>query len=116
MKKTALGVLLVLLLTMAASAWAADLIWAGTWETNWGTMKLTQQDNEVTGRYDLNDNDNSYNGVIKGVVDGNTLRGTWSDDLAEGEFQFELMPNKRSFEGYYTTDSVKNKWVGTKIK
>lgn len=116
MKKTALVVLLVLLLTMASSVWAANLNWAGTWETNWGTMKLTQQDNEVTGSYDLNDNDNSYNGVIKGIVDGNTLKGTWSDDLGEGEFEFKLMPDKRSFKGYYIIGSVNNEWHGTKIQ
>jgi hypothetical protein len=77
-------------------------------------MKLTQQDNEVTGRYDLNDNDNTYTGIIKGVVAGDTLKGTWSDDLGEGEFEFKLKPDKRSFDGYYTTDAGKNRWSGTK--
>jgi uncharacterized protein (DUF2147 family) len=116
MKKTALVVLLVLLLSTASSAWAAELIWTGTWDTNWGTMKLTQQDNEVTGSYVLNDNDNSDNGVIKGIVDGNTLKGTWSDELGKGEFEFKLMPDKRSFKGYYNTDAGPNGWDGTKIQ
>lgn len=116
MKKTALVVLLVLLLSTASSAWAADLIWAGVWDTSWGTMKLTQQDNKVTGNYDLNDNDNSYNGVITGVVEGNTLKGTWSDALGEGEFEFKLMPDKRGFKGYYTTDAGRNRWDGTRIQ
>jgi hypothetical protein len=30
MKKTAWGILLVLLVTMTAPAWAADLVWTGT--------------------------------------------------------------------------------------
>lgn len=111
MRKTVLGVLLALLFSITSSAWAAELSWVGTWETNWGTMKLTQKDNEVTGRYD--DNDNSYNGVIKGVVDGNVLKGAWSDDLGEGEFEFTLMPDKHSFKGYYIIGSVNNEWHGT---
>lgn len=85
---------------MSVVAWADDPMWAGTWDTNCGTMKLTQKDNEVTGRYDLNNNNNSYTGIIKGIADGDMLRGTWSDDLGEGEFEFKLTPDKRNFKGY----------------
>ncbi len=113
MKKTALAILLVLLLTATAPVWAADPVWAGTWETNFGTMKLTQQDNVVEGRYDIN-NDNTYLGTLKGVVAGDTLKGTWSDTLGEGEFAFKLKPGNRSFDGYYLIDSAKSEWSGTK--
>ena len=52
---------------------ASEYQWAGTYDTNWGIMKLIQSGNAVTGTYEYKD------GRISGTVSGTTFTGTWSE-------------------------------------
>ena len=52
---------------------ASDYQWAGTYDTNWGIMTLSQSGNKVSGTYEYQD------GRIIGTVSGTTFTGTWSE-------------------------------------
>ena len=68
--------------------------WAGTWDTSFNKMILTQNGNSVTGYYEHD------NGKISGTISGNTLRGTWTEDGNEiGEFIFTMSADGKSFTG-----------------
>jgi hypothetical protein len=93
-------------------------IWAGTWETSYGTMVLTQTGNQVTGT-----NEHS-NGQITGTVSGNDLTGTWSEaptyaapDNA-GDVVLTISPSGTTFTGgwrYGSSGSWTMNWNGTTI-
>ena len=93
-------------------------IWAGTWETTYGTMILSQSGNQVTGSYEHS------NGIITGTVSGNILYGTWSEaptytapDYA-GDVQLTISPNGFTFTGGWrngSSGSWSMNWNGTKI-
>jgi len=93
-------------------------IWAGTWETTYGTMILSQSGNQVTGSYEHS------NGIITGTVSGNVLYGTWSEaptytapDYA-GDVQLTISPNGFTFTGGWrngSSGSWSMNWNGTKI-
>lgn len=76
---------------------AAD--WAGTWETNFGTMSLTQNGTSVTGSYAY------QSGSINGTVSGNTLTGTWVETDDRGTFSFTLSADGKSFSGSWKETS-----------
>jgi hypothetical protein len=93
-------------------------IWAGTWETSYGTMVLTQTGNQVTGNYEHS------NGHITGTVSGNVLTGTWSEaptyaapDNA-GDVVLTISPSGTTFTGgwrYGSSGSWTMNWNGTTI-
>ena len=90
--------------------------WTGVWDTDWGTMELTQSDGSVTGTYEHDQ------GQIQGTVQGNKLIGTWSeypsyappDDA--GDFEFTLSPDGNSFSGRWRYDSEGDwsEWTATR--
>lgn len=90
--------------------------WTGVWNTNWGSMELTQSDGIVTGTYEHDQ------GEIEGTVQGNKLIGTWSeypsyappDDA--GEFEFIMSPDGDSFLGRWRYDSAGDwqEWSATR--
>jgi hypothetical protein len=93
-------------------------IWAGTWETTYGTMVLTQTGSNVSGTYEHS------NGHIIGTVSGNVLTGTWSeaptytppDDA--GDVVLTISPSGTTFTGgwrYGSSGSWTMNWNGTKI-
>lgn len=47
--------------------------WAGTWDSTYGVMQLSQSGDFVMGSYTFQD------GVITGTVTGRTLAGTWGE-------------------------------------
>lgn len=51
--------------------------WAGTWNTNWGVMVLTQNGSSVTGTF-------TSDGKLTGTVNGIQLSGQWSDGPNRG--------------------------------
>jgi hypothetical protein len=93
-------------------------VWAGTWETTYGTMVLTQTGNQVSGYYEHS------NGHITGTVSGNVLYGTWSEaptyaapDNA-GDVQLTISPDGKTFTGgwrYGSSGSWNMNWNGTTI-
>jgi hypothetical protein len=99
-----------------------DLNWSGTWDTNWGTMHLTQSLGKVTGTYDYDDG--KIEGYISKNLSGNILVGTWSeypsyappDDA--GDIEFTMSSDGNSFTGqwrYGSSGDWYGDWNGTRI-
>jgi hypothetical protein len=90
--------------------------WTGTWSTDFGTMQLSQTGGTVTGSYETNA------GRIIGVVSGNTLNGTWSEQTTyqppdhAGDFRFTLSPDGSSFTGgwRYGSSGGFSSWGGAR--
>ena len=82
----------------------SKLTFDGVWRTDYGMMKLTQKDNKVTGYY-------VYNGersIITGTVASRRLTFKYKERVAQGEGQFDLSTDGKSFQGRWrpagTTD------------
>jgi hypothetical protein len=98
----------------------ADLGFAGTWETDWGTLELQVEGARVTGTY------NPKAGRVEGLVAGNILRGTWTQQhawasgLSWGKMELCLAPDGQSFKGTWTyTDKNApggGEWTGKRQK
>lgn len=90
---------------------SAAASYAGTWESTFSKMSLTQSGNRVTGTYEHAD------GRIEGVVSGNELRGSWQQSNAKGQFVFRLSADGNSFDGTWGYDaaSTGGGWKGTRI-
>lgn len=73
--------------------------WAGTWQTKWGKMTITQNGNSITGTYEHD------KGKISGTINGNKLSGNWSEAASyqppsdAGEFEFTLSADGKTFTG-----------------
>jgi hypothetical protein len=92
--------------------------WAGTWETTYGTMILSQSGNQVSGTYEHS------NGTIVGTVSGNVLTGTWAEAPSymppddAGDVQLTISPDGHTFTGgwrYGSFGSWNMNWNGTTI-
>jgi hypothetical protein len=81
----AVAVVGVCLLASAPTALGAIYPWTGTWETEYGTMQLTQTESKVTGKYGYG---GSERGKIEGKVSGATLTGTWDALQTGGPTEF----------------------------
>lgn len=99
--------------TGSAPGATAPTPWSGSWDSDYGTMVLTQSGNQVTGTYDHD------GGRITGTVSGNTLTGTWSEAPSykapddAGDFAFILAADGKSFSGGYRYGSGTGGWAGT---
>jgi hypothetical protein len=91
---------------------------AGKWDTTYGIMTLTVNNNIVTGTYEEGD------GMISGTVRGNTLTAVWTelptrfppDDA--GDLAFTLSSDGSSFTGkwrYGSSGEDWESWDGTRI-
>ena len=69
--------------------------WAGTWETDYGEMVLTQNGNTVTGTYGEAD----Y--TITGTVSNNKLTGTYNEDGSVCKIEFYMDEGDKSFKGSF---------------
>lgn len=85
----------VVALLSSASALAQQASWQGTWDTDYGTIRLKQADKFVYGDY-------GSTGTIQGVVSANqrTLRGVFKrkDDGSVGHIEWRLS-DATGFEG-----------------
>lgn len=91
--------------------------WAGTWDTNWGTMVLTQTGDQVSGTYTWD------SGQINGTISGNVLTGTWAeaptynppDDA--GDVVLTISPDGQTLSGQWRYDSTGSwyGWSGTRM-
>ena len=117
--KTALVVACLLLVPAAAGQPSKPRsIWAGTWRTEWGTIKLVQDDHVVEGTY------TPGNGKIEAFDIGLTLKGRWSDVPTykppndSGEFEVLLDDGLRSFSGrwrYGSSGEWNEGWNGKRM-
>ena len=91
--------------------------WTGTWDTNWGTMVLSQSGNQVAGTY-------AYDtGQIVGTVSGNILTGIWSEEPTysppddAGDVVLTISSDGQTFSGQWRYDSSGSwyGWSGTRI-
>jgi hypothetical protein len=90
--------------------------WAGTWDTDWGRMVLTQSGARVTGTYAHDD------GRIEGTANGLVLTGTWNEAPTRagpsdaGSFRFTMKPDLRSFSGDWTYEGGGGgTWVAERV-
>jgi len=84
--------------------------WEGRWHSFWrdgqALLRLEQEGDRVTGTY------RPGNGEISGVVDGERLTGTWSQDGGSGGFSFALAPDGQSFAGRFDNGEY---WNGERV-
>lgn len=96
-----------------------DCGWAGSWDTNWGAMKLTQSGGQVSGSYSHDQ------GKIAGTVSGMSLTGTWSEAPSyappddAGGIVFVMSNDCQRFDGrwwYGSKEDSPSQWSGTRVK
>jgi len=97
------------------------LNWAGTWDTNWGTMYLSQSMGHVTGTY-AHDTGKIAGGISKNLT-GDILVGTWSEAPTyappndAGDIMWVASPDFNSFTGKWRYGSgvidLNADWDGT---
>ena len=75
---------------------APEVDFAGSWETAYGELRLTQKGQLVEGRYD--------SGTVRGIVDGRVLELRYQEAGVEGEAKFTLSEDGQSFEGVWRAD------------
>jgi len=105
------------------SATVVSKDWSGTWDTNWGTMHLTQSQGKVTGTYSWDDG--KIEGYISKNLSGDMLAGTWSEEPSyappsdAGDFEFIMAPDFNSFTGCWRYGSSGEwedcDWTGTRV-
>ncbi len=84
----------------------------GSWDTNWGTVELTQIDAKVTGSYS-----GPFNGTIEGDVMGSALSFKWFQPNGQwGKGVFTLGADGNSFTGSWGTGEAEpsDDWSGTR--
>jgi len=94
---------------LAATSALAQEDYSGRWDTNMGAMRMQQGGDHVSGNYEMK------GGRVEGHVDGNTLRGIWTQDHADhrcfeermgtlywGRFQLHLSREGDEFFGHWS--------------
>lgn len=83
-------------------------LWTGVWYTDLGTMILNQEGQNITGTLGRNEL------PVTGMIVGNTLKGTFTENGYAREFEFNLSSDGTSFEGAYDEESVSDDfyWSG----
>jgi hypothetical protein len=85
---------------------------SGTWKTSFGLMTLMQDGSHVTGSYPHD------SGKIEGTLEGNVLRGSWSESPSykppkdAGDLEFTFSEDGRKFTGTWRYGSQKQSWDG----
>jgi heat shock protein HslJ len=89
--------------------------YSGTWNTDWGTMQLSQTGNKVSGTYTHD------SGMINGTISDGVFVGRWSespsyaepDDAGDAMFYFGKDCNSFSGNWRYGTGAAGAAWDGT---
>ena len=85
---------------------------SGTWKTSFGLMTLMQDGSRVTGSYPHD------GGKIEGTLEGNVLRGNWSESPSykppkdAGNLEFTFSEDGRKFAGKWRYGFDKQTWDG----
>jgi len=97
---------------LATNATAQDCNYSGVYDTNWGEMTITHSGSSITGDYTWD------SGRIDGTLDGNTLKGGWSESPTyagptdAGPIEFYFGDDCASFTGVWAYESTKSGWDG----
>jgi hypothetical protein len=92
--------------------------WTGTWDTEFGLMRLTQSGDTVSGDYDWDQ------GQISGRVIGDTLSGTWNEAPSRqpptdaGGVELTMRGDCQSFTGrwrYGSSEAWRTGWFGQRV-
>ncbi|AEV29128.1 hypothetical protein SpiGrapes_1315 [Sphaerochaeta pleomorpha str. Grapes] len=83
----------VAFIQMLPATTQVDTVWNGVWETNLGSMILSQSNNRVTGFF----GDEEYQ--LNGQVSADSLEGVFTLDGLLGEFKFTLYDGGCAFDG-----------------
>ncbi len=89
--------------------------YTGTWNTDWGTMQLSQSGNHVKGNYTYD------SGRLDGTINDGVFVGKWSesptysepDDAGDAEFYFTKDCSAFTGNWRYGTGSAGAPWDGT---
>ena len=92
--------------------------WTGTWDTEFGPLRLSQRGETVSGDYDWDQ------GRLSGTVSGNVLRGTWNEAPSRqpptdaGEVALTMRADCQSFTGqwrYGSSEAWRTGWFGQRV-
>lgn len=103
--------LLAVLLLCPAPALAQSF--AGSWETSYGVMTLTQDGKKVSGFYVFE----GQRSVIEGQLEKQRLTFTYEEPAVKGEGWFELAADGKSFKGKWRPkgETGWGEWIGTRV-
>ena len=76
--------------------------WGGSWATDFGTLTITQQGNQVSGSYAYNNGGAQIQGQMSGQVIGNHLDFAWEEGpggAGSGHGSFIMSADGSKFEG-----------------
>src|SRR5262249_31199146 len=76
---------------------------AGTWDTSFGRMTITQEGKKVRGHYEMEGN----RCPVNGTVEKNRLTFTYEEPDVKGEGWFELSADGKGFSGKWRPDGGK---------
>lgn len=87
--------------------------YAGTWDTTFGKMTLTQEGDKVSGHY-LMGNERC---TVEGKVDKNKLTFAYQEPNASGEGWFELAADGKGFAGKWREQGMSEwgEWIGKRL-
>lgn len=102
--------LLVLVLLRPAAGAKAPPSFTGTWDTNYGPLTMIQKARKVTGSYYDN------KAKLEGIIEKGHLRFTYREKGEQGEGEFKLSPDGKTFRGKYRVRGTKEwkEWNGTR--
>ncbi|MFH2059419.1 MAG: hypothetical protein ABIJ59_11030 [Pseudomonadota bacterium] len=110
--KNLLALFCMMLLSFGTMAFAAETTIQGVYQTDSSEMSLQMTGNKVNGSYHYK------GGKIDGILQGNTLTGTWKQTNAKGRMEFVFSSDFSSFTGKWGYDNAtpSKKWNGRKIE
>jgi hypothetical protein len=83
---------------------------AGTWDTNWGNVELSQKGKTVDGTYEYK----GVKGMLTGEIQNDTLYFTWTEmkagQTAEGIGYFVLKSDGSRIEGQWGQANERGDW------
>jgi hypothetical protein len=115
-----LALVLVIGCFLGSAALAQGAIpWTGAWTTEYGTVQLTQNGSQVTGRYGYDPG--LSRGTIKGTVSGATLVGKFDARASGGPtevgtFEWRMSADGLAFTGSWLRSGTQEggSWTGTR--
>ncbi|MEN6324885.1 MAG: stalk domain-containing protein [Syntrophomonas sp.] len=86
------------------------ITWAGSWQTSFGILNLTQNGDQVTGTYP--------DGTLTGTASDKALTGSFAEiNSYTGSFTFTMSADGKAFTGTwrYDGDTENSDWTGTRV-
>ncbi len=87
---------------------------AGTWDTDFGTLTVTVRDGIARGTYRQSEDDRA--GILEGTVDGPILVGRWYSEIGSGGTRLTMADGGQAFAGTWSQTLERTggagKWEG----